>query len=128
MTQERITLAGFASIAALVITLFGWTRADLGDLRTDMNGLRSEIRADMNELRSEIGADMNALRTGLRTDMNARFGEVNARFDEVNTRLDGLEEGQALLVERVARLEGALSTALVFASRTEDGARPEGIP
>ena len=123
MTQERITLAGFASIAALIITLFGWTRADLGDLRTDMNELRSEIRADMNGLRSEIGADMNALRTGLRTDMNARF-------EEVNTRLDGLEEGQALLVERMARLEGSLSTALVFASRAEpgDGVRTDGIP
>ena len=119
MTQERITLAGFASIAALIITLFSWTRADLGDLRTDMNGLRSEIRADM-----------NALRTELRADMNARFGEVNARFEEVNTRLDGIEEGQALLVERVARLEGALSTALVFASRAEsgDGVRTDGIP
>ena len=56
MTQERIALAGFASIAALIVALFGWTRADPGDWRTGMSGLRSEIRADMNMLRTELRA------------------------------------------------------------------------
>ncbi|MGH2542608.1 MAG: hypothetical protein ACRDIB_07420 [Ardenticatenaceae bacterium] len=40
----------------------------LGDLRSDMNSLRSDMNSSISELRS----DMN----GLRSDMNSRFSQM----------------------------------------------------
>ena len=74
-----IEIGGFVGLAALVIGLFAWTRAD-------MRYSRAESKGDIADLRSELKGDIATLREGQAE----------------------LREGQAELRERMARLEGLL--------------------
>ncbi len=92
-----IEIGGFVGLAALVIGLFAWVRADMRAWRTesksDVADLRSEIKGDIADLRSELKSDIAVLREG-QTEL--REGQVELR------------EGQAELRERMAKLEGLL--------------------
>ena len=80
---------------ALVIALFAWQRADLRELRREMNSRFM--------------------------DMASRFDAVNGRFDDVNNRID--ENGRQIgdLRERMAKLEGALE-GFIAGRRDRDAA------
>ena len=77
-------LVGFVALGALILGLFAWLRQDIRALRTEMNGLRTELRTEMN---------------GLRTEMN--------------DRIDGLRAEMNKLRERVARIEGLLEAVFM---------------
>ena len=85
-----IEIGGFVGLAALVIGLFAWTRADMRYSRAESKGdiadLRTELKDDISDLRKELKGDIAALREGQAE----------------------LREGQAELRERMARLEGLL--------------------
>ncbi len=88
-------LVGFVALGALILGLFAWLRQDIRALRTEMNGLRTELRTEMN---------------GLRTEMNDRIDGLRA---EMNDRIDGLRAEMNKLRERVARIEGLLEAVFM---------------
>ena len=110
-----IEIGGFVGLAALVIGLFAWTRADvrysraesksdIGRLEGGFANLRTDVKADVGrlegsiaDLRTELRGDIADLRTELKGDIAAlREGQTELR------------EGQAELRERMAKLEGLL--------------------
>lgn len=72
-STNRMNLGTSVALAALVIALFSWLRADIGDLRrevcADIGALRTELRAEIGALRAELRADTVALRTEVQADM-----------------------------------------------------------
>ena len=52
----------------------GNVEQDTRTLRTEMNGLRSDVRLEISGFRSEVQSEIS----GLRTEMHARFVETNA--------------------------------------------------
>ena len=96
-----VEIGGFVGLAALVIGLFAWTRADqkrdVGRLEIGLSDLRTELKGDISGLRTELKGDIGELRTELKDDITAlREGQTELR------------EGQAELRERMAKLEGLL--------------------
>jgi hypothetical protein len=59
------------------------------------------VRAEIGGLRSEMNGQIG----GLRSEMNGRFDAVNARFDAVNTRIDGLDRDVQAIVKRTFGLD-----------------------
>ena len=59
------------------------------------------VRAEIGGLRSEMNGQLG----GLRSEMNGRFGEVNARFDAMNARIDGLDRDVQALIKRTFGLD-----------------------
>ena len=88
-------LGGFAALAALMIGLIAW------------------LRADMNRRMDRLEARMNERMDGI----EARLGE---RMDGIEARMDRFETGLAELRERMARMEGmidGLREAIVTVAR-----------
>ena len=86
-------LAGFVGLAALIVTLIAWLRAD--------------THRYMDRLESRL---------------NERMDRFEARMDRFEARMDRLEAGQGELRERMARLEGmvdGLREAVVAAVRRD---------
>ena len=89
----NVDIAGFAGLAALLVTLIAWLRAD--------------THRYMDRLESRLNERMD------------RFEERMHRFE---ARMDRLEAGQGELRERMARLEGmvdGLREAVVAAVRRD---------
>ena len=59
------------------------------------------VRAEIGGLRSEMNGQLG----GLRSEMNGRFGEVNGRFDAMNARIDGLDRDVQALIKRTFGLD-----------------------
>ena len=90
-------LAGFVGLAALLVTLIAWLRADT---HRYMDRLESRLNERMDE----------------------RMDRFEARMDRFEARMDRLESGQGELRERMARLEGmvdGLREAVVAAVRRD---------
>ena len=86
-------LAGFVGLAALIVTLIAWLRAD--------------THRYMDRLESRL---------------NERMDRFEERMDRFEVRMDRLEAGQGELRERMARLEGmvdGLREAVVAAVRRD---------
>ncbi len=47
-------------------------RAEIGDLRADINRMEGDLRADMNRMEGGLRADMNRIEGNLRADMKAQ--------------------------------------------------------
>ena len=77
-------LVGFVALGALILGLFAWLRQDIRALRTEMNGLRTELRTEMNGLRTEMN-------DGLRAEMNKlreRVARIEGLLEAVFMRRD----------------------------------------
>ena len=86
-------IAGFVGLAALLVTLIAWLRAD--------------THRYMDRLESRL---------------NERMDRFEERMDRFEARMDRLEAGQGELRERMARLEGmvdGLREAVVAAVRRD---------
>lgn len=59
------------------------------------------LRAEIGGLRSEMNGQIG----GLRSEMNARFDAVDARFETVNTRIDALDRDVQAIVKRTFGLD-----------------------
>lgn len=93
-STNKMNLGTSVALAALVIALFGWLRADIGEVRADIDDLRGEMRADidklrgeMDKLRGEVRADIGALRTELRAEIGALRSEVRADIAALRTEV-----------------------------------------
>lgn len=105
MTEPQI----WTMIGAVVALMFGLLsavstlfvrvlRAEIGGVRSEIDGMRTGLGGELDALRTGVAAEINGLHTGvtaeingLRTEMVARFETVDARFDAVNTRIDAVE-------------------------------------
>ena len=67
--------------------------ATKGDLKNEIQLLRTELKGDMNELRTELKGDMNELRTELKGDMNELRTELKGDMNELRTELKGEIQG-----------------------------------
>ena len=86
-----MSLGSSVALAALVIALFGWLRADIGDLRL-------EVRADIGSLRTEVQADMDGLHESI--------ARLDGRIVSLEERMTGVENRMAGVESRMARVEG----------------------
>ena len=59
------------------------------------------VRAEIGGLRSEMNGQIG----GLRGEMNGRFDAVDARFEVVNTRIDALDRDVRAIVTRTFGLD-----------------------
>jgi hypothetical protein len=88
----------FGMLTAVSTLFVRVVRAEIGGLRSEMNGQIGGLR---NEMNGQIG--------GLRNEMNGQIGglrnEMNARFDAVNVRMDGLDRDVQALVKRTFGLD-----------------------
>ena len=83
----------------------------MGDLRSDMHGLRADMNAGLNGLKSEMTAEINSLRSdmhGLRADMNAEINSLRSDMHSLKAEMSA--EINAVKVE-VAKVQGS-NTAL----------------
>ena len=90
-STNRMSLGTSIALAALVIALFGWLRADIGDLRR-------EVRADIGALRTGVQADMDGLRQSI--------ARLDGRIVSLEDRMTGVESRMASVESRMARVEG----------------------
>ena len=93
-------VAGFVGLAALIVTLIAWLRAD--------------THRYVDRLESRLSERMERFET--------RMDRFETRMDRFETRMDRLEAGQGELRERMARLEGmvdGLREAVVAAVRRD---------
>ena len=73
-----IELGGFLALAALMIGLFAWLRADTRRMEDRLNGRIEGVRGDIKELRQEMGelrermAHLEGLLEGLREAIVAK--------------------------------------------------------
>ncbi len=79
-------LTGFVALAALILGLFAW-------LRADMRRMEEGLRADM---------------AGVEGRLNGRLDRVDERFDRMDARLDRMEARLAAVEHGQAKLEGLL--------------------
>ena len=81
----------------------GDLRAEIGDLRSDVQseigGLRSDVQSEMGDLRDDVRSEMSDLRDDLRSEIS----ELRVELGERITRLETLMEAQA---ERVPARPG----------------------
>lgn len=85
------------ALAALMVGLFAWLRADLA-------ALRKEMRAEIGELRE----DMDGKITGLRGEIGGLREDMDGKFSRLRGEISLLSKEVAELRERMARMEGLL--------------------
>ncbi len=96
LTRHGSTVTLGALIVALGIfmwsvtsNLYSATRADVGEVKTEVAGLRSDLRNEVSGLRSEVG--------GLRSELHADVGAM--RTEIVGLREDLREDAGAMRME-----------------------------
>ena len=80
-------LVGFVALGALILGLFAWLRQDIRALRTEMNGLRTELRTEMNGLRTEMSDRIDGLRTEM-NELRERVARIEGLLEAVFMRRD----------------------------------------
>lgn len=107
-SSEFWAIVGSATaIGALILTVSGWQRSDIRELR-------GEIRSVDSNLRGELAS----LETNLRS-------ELQAVEDKLSSKIESLQEGQALIGARLAVVE---SHVLGASSVARSGTGPEVVP
>ena len=96
---QLLLVIGIPTVMILAGLSFNWSAAN--SLRTDINGLRTEVRGDIGGLRSEV----DGLRSEVRRDINDLRGKLEDVKD--SNHRDALEimRQMTALHERVAIVE-----------------------
>ncbi|MFK0402078.1 hypothetical protein ACIQTT_07080 [Microbacterium sp. NPDC090225] len=88
----------WAMIGAFTALMFGMltvvSTLFIRVVRAEIGGLRSEMNGQIGGLRSEMNGQIGGLRS-----------EMNARFDAVNTRIDALDRDVQAIVKRTFGLD-----------------------
>ena len=92
------SVAASAALAALIVGLFAWLRADI---RRSEERLRAELGASEERLRAELA--------GLERRTNERFERIDARFERLEARMAAMEHGQAKLEGLLEGLREAIA-------------------
>ena len=86
-----IEIGGFVGLAALVIGLFAWMRADMRALRAELKGDAGRLRAGIADLRTELKGDIATLSEG-QAELREGLAELRERMARLEGLLDGLRE------------------------------------
>ena len=114
-------LAGFVALGVLIVGLFAWLRQDIRALRSEIDGLRSEMRSEIDGLRNEMRSEID----GLRNEMRSEIGGLR---NEMRSEIGGLRSEMNELRDRVARIEGLLEAVFMRRDLTPLPEPPSGNP
>jgi len=67
----------------------------IGDLRTDMHGLRSDMTSEINSLRTDMNAEINSLRTEI-SDVKVEVARVQGSNMALNEKFDLFLQGRLI--------------------------------
>ncbi len=151
-SSEFWAIVGSAiAIGALILTVSGWQRSDIRELRGDIRGVDSNLRGEIatleTNLRGEIATleinlrgEIATLETNLRSEIvtlgtnlrgeiatletNLR-GELQTVEEKLSSKIESLQEGQALIGARLAVVE---SHVLGASSLARSGTGSEVVP
>ena len=107
---------GEVALAALIVGLFAWIRADVTALRKDMcnaineqgKSLRSAINEQGKSLRSAINEQGKSLRSAINEQGRGLRGDINVQGKGLRGDISLLGKEVGKLRERMAHLEGLL--------------------
>lgn len=131
--QVRDLSVQFLQLRADVTGDISTLRADVGDLRVELLGVRDGLRGEMHGLRGELRTEMHGIREDLRTEMHGIREDLTGKIDgcreELRSDMASMhrELAKAILatqaqarslhedlVERIARLaEGRAATGTI---------------
>ena len=129
-SSEFWAIVGSAiAIGALILTVSGWQRSDIRELRGDIRGVDSNLRGEIATLETNLRGEIATLETNLRGEIatletNLR-GELQAVEVKLSSKIESLQEGQALIGARLAVVE---SHVLGASSVARSGNGPEVVP
>ena len=95
MTPELIGILSVGAVllvglGSLTLGIAAWLRADIRQVRTEVQQVRAELGAEIHQVRAELGAEIRQVHTlidGLRTDVR----DLDRRL----ARVEGVIEGMA---------------------------------
>ena len=118
-SSEFWAIVGSAiAIGALILTVSGWQRSDIRELRGDIRGVDSNLRGEIATLETNLRGEIATLETNLR-------GELQAVEEKLSSKIESLQEGQALIGARLAVVE---SHVLGASSLARSGTGSEVVP
>ena len=97
ITLGAVVIGSVGNLRTEVQTLRTQVRTDITDVRTEMQSLRAEVNTEMQALRAEVNTEMQTLRTEVRTDIA-----------DVRTDIRALQHRLVAVERRQARTEGLL--------------------
>ena len=123
ITLGAVVIGSVGNLRTEMQTLRTEVRTDITDVRTEMQSLRAEVSTEMQSLRAEVNTEMQALRAEVNTEMQALRTEVRTDIADVRTDIRALETRLAGVERRQARTEGLLEglrDAITAQGRRED--------
>ena len=129
-SSEFWAIVGSAiAIGALILTVSGWQRSDIRELRGEIRSVDSNLRGDMATLETNLRGELASLETNLRGELasletNLR-SELQAVEEKLSSEIESLQEGQALIGARLAVVE---SHVLGASSVARSGTGSEVVP
>ncbi len=140
-SSEFWAIVGSAiAIGALILTVSGWQRSDIRELRGDIRGVDSNLRGEIATLETNLRGEIATLETNLRSEIatletNLRSeiatletnlrGELQTVEEKLSSKIESLQEGQALIGARLAVVE---SHVLGASSLARSGTGSEVVP
>ncbi len=76
------SVAVLLGLALMMLRIQSILRAEIKDVRTEIQDLRSEVKAEIQDLRSEVKADIQDLRSEVKT-LNARVGTLEVSVAKI---------------------------------------------
>ena len=127
-SKIELIAEGHAVLRAEMKTSIGGVKTEVGDLRSEVNVVRSEVggltsevgelRSEVNVVKSEVGglrSEVGELRSDVgsfRTEVKQEFSDVRSMiklsYAEIDTRIGNLERDLADLKARVESVEAAV--------------------
>ncbi len=140
-SSEFWAIVGSAiAIGALILTVSGWQRSDIRELRGDIRGVDSNLRGEIATLETNLRGEIATLETNLRgeiatleTNLRSEIatletnlrGELQTVEEKLSSKIESLQEGQALIGARLAVVESHLLGA---SSLARSGTGSEVVP
>ena len=117
MSIDNLTfLLGVGAIVAALVGGSCSTNARIGDLHTEVQGVREEIqgvRGEIQGVREEIRTETRGVRAELRTEIQGVRAEIRAEIRDVRARVESLEDSTAVSFATVHRQLGAVAVCLL---------------
>ena len=108
ITLGAVVIGSVGNLRTEMQTLRTEVRTDITDVRTEMQSLRAEVNTEMQALRTEVNTEMQALRAEVHTEMQTLRTEVRTDIADVRTDIRALEHRLVAVERRQARTEGLL--------------------
>lgn len=114
-----LTIVGFVRVG--LTDLRNDLKGDVAGLRTELYGIRDELKGDIADFRTELKRDIADLRTELKGEITATRdelrGEVVSSRDDLKHDIGRLDNRMTVIEQRTYELRGLLAPV----TRTESG-------